>query len=157
MTIELPAPLQTGLTFFHPLLMWVLFGLSIYALVLGVKLKRTRKATGDEKKVLIKGKYNIRHYQIGSLMLALMVFGTVVGMGATYVNNGKLFFGPHLLVGLGMTTMVAISASLAPLMQQGVAWARVTHVAMNMTLLTLFGWQAFTGLQIVQKILTSAS
>ncbi|HEY9837313.1 MAG TPA: DUF4079 domain-containing protein [Vampirovibrionales bacterium] len=157
MTIELPAPLQTGLTFFHPLLMWVLFALSIYALVLGVKLKRTRKATGEEKKALIKGKYNVRHYQIGSIMLALMVFGTVVGMAATYVNNGKLFFGPHLLVGLGMTTMVAISASLAPFMQQGVTWARVTHVAMNMTLLTLFGWQAFTGLQIVQKILSSAS
>jgi hypothetical protein len=38
-------------------------------------------------------------------------------------------------------------------MQKGNLVARKVHVGLNMTVLTLFLWQAFTGLQIVQKIL----
>jgi hypothetical protein len=155
MTIELPAPLQTVLPFFHPLIMWVLFATSVYALFLGIKVKRTRQATGDAKKELIKGKYNIKHYQVGSALLAFMVFGAIGGMAVTYITNGKLFVGPHLLVGLGMTGLIAASAALAPLMQQGKDWARFGHIGLNMSLLLLFGWQAFTGMQIVQKILSN--
>lgn len=155
MTIELPEPLKTVLPFFHPLLMWVLLGLSVYALYLGIKVKRTRQAQGDAKKELIKGKYNIKHYQVGSVLLATMVLGTIGGMAVTYINNGKLFFGPHLLVGLGMTGMIALSAALAPFMQKGEQWARFTHIGLNMTLLLLFGWQALTGIQIVQKIVSN--
>ena len=36
MTIELPEPLKTVLPFFHPLLMWVLLGLSVYEIYLGI-------------------------------------------------------------------------------------------------------------------------
>ena len=75
-------------------------------------------------------------------------------MAVTYINNGKLFFGPHLLVGLGMTGIIAFSASLSPFMQKGANWARVTHIILNFTLLGLFTWQAITGVQIVQKILS---
>lgn len=155
MTIAVPEPLKTVLPFFHPLLMWVLLGLSVYALYLGIKVKRTRQAEGDAKKELIKGKYNIKHYQVGSVLLATMVLGTIGGMAVTYINNGKLFFGPHLLVGLGMTGMIAVSAALAPFMQKGEQWARFTHIGLNMTLLLLFGWQALTGIQIVQKIVSN--
>ena len=154
MRIEvLPEPLQTYvLPFVHPVIMWVIFALTVYALVLGIKAKKTRQATGEKKKELIKGKYNTKHYQVGSVLLALMVLGTLGGMTATYVNNGKLFVGPHLLVGLGMTGMIAISASLAPFMQKGADWARVIHVGLNMIIVSLFAWQAFSGVQIVQKI-----
>ena len=154
MRIEvLPEPLQTYvLPFVHPVIMWVIFALTVYALVLGIKAKKTRQATGDEKKALIKGKYNTKHFQVGSVLLALMVLGTLGGMTATYVNNGKLFVGPHLLVGLGMTGMIAISASLAPFMQKGAEWARFTHVGLNMIIVSLFAWQAFSGVQIVAKI-----
>lgn len=155
MTIELPEPLKTVLPFFHPLLMWVLLGLSVYALYLGIKVKRTRQAQGDAKKELIKGKYNIKHYQVGSVLLATMVLGTIGGMAVTYINNGKLFFGPHLLVGLAMTGTIALSAALAPFMQKGEQWARFTHIGLNMTLLLLFGWQALSGMQIVQKIVSN--
>jgi hypothetical protein len=157
MRIEvLPEPLQTYvLPFLHPVLMWVIFALTIYALVLGVKAKKTRQATGEEKKELIKGKYNTKHYQVGSILLALMVLGTIGGMAATYVNNGKLFVGPHLLVGLGMTAMIATSAALAPFMQKGADWARSLHVGLNMILVVLFAWQAFSGVQIVQKLVSS--
>ena len=74
-------------------------------------------------------------------------------MAVTYINNGKLFFGPHLLAGLGMTGLIAVSASLVPFMQKGNDTARLTHISLNVILVGLFGWQAVTGMQIVQRIL----
>lgn len=146
-------PLKPYLDFFHPIFMWVVLGLSLYALYLGLKIRETRSAEGDAKKELIKGKFKVRHHQWGSALLALMVLGSIGGMGATYVSNGKLFVGPHLLVGLGMTGIIATSASLVPFMQKGNDAARSAHVALNVILVGLFGWQAFTGVQIVQKLI----
>jgi hypothetical protein len=151
--MELPDSVKTYSQFLHPLAMWALFALTLYAMVLGIKVKKTRQASGDEKKELIKGRYNSRHFQIGSLVMALMVVGSLGGMAVTYINNGKLFVGPHLLAGLAMTAMIAVSAALSPLMQKGQNWARVLHVGINMTLVGLFGWQAWTGVEIVQKII----
>jgi uncharacterized membrane protein len=82
-----------------------------------------------------------------------MVLGSIGGMAVTYINNGKLFVGPHLLVGLGMTGLVALSAALVPLMQRGNDMARLTHISLNVVLVGLFGWQAVTGMQIVQRLL----
>ncbi|QLE46774.1 DUF4079 domain-containing protein [Nostoc sp. C057] len=156
MSLELSASVKYWLNFFHPVLMWALLVLSIYAAYLGLQLQRTRNAQGEEKKELIKGRYNVRHYQIGSILLGLMVAGAIGGMGVTYINNGKLFVGPHLLAGLGMTGLIAFSAALSPYMQKGANWARATHILINFTLLGLFAWQAVTGVQIVQRILTKA-
>lgn len=154
MDLPIPASIKPWLNFFHPLLMWVLLGLSIYAMYLGIQIRRTREAQGDVKKELIKGKFNLKHHQIGSVLLAFMVLGTIGGMGVTYINNGKLFVGPHLLAGLGMTGMIAVSASLTPFMQKGADWARYTHIFLNVALLGLFGWQAVTGIEIVQRIIS---
>jgi hypothetical protein len=74
-------------------------------------------------------------------------------MAVTYLNNGKLFVGPHLLVGIAMTCLIALAVALTPLMQQGNLIARKAHVGLNMAMMTLFLWQAFTGLQILNKIL----
>ncbi|MFN6463351.1 MAG: DUF4079 domain-containing protein [Nostoc sp. DedVER02] len=156
MSLELSASVKYWLNFFHPVLMWALLVVSIYAAYLGLQLQRTRNAQGEEKKELIKGRYSVRHYQIGSILLALMVAGMIGGMGVTYINNGKLFVGPHLLAGLGMTGLIAFSAALSPYMQKGANWARATHILLNFTLLGLFAWQAVTGVQIVQRILTKA-
>ncbi|WP_448267759.1 DUF4079 domain-containing protein [Nostoc sp. DSM 114159] len=156
MSLELSTSVKYWLNFFHPVLMWALLVLSIYAAYLGLQLQRTRNAQGEEKKELIKGRYNVRHYQIGSILLALMVAGAIGGMAVTYINNQKLFVGPHLLAGLGMTSLIAFSAALSPYMQKGANWARATHILINFTLLGLFAWQAVTGVQIVQKILTQA-
>lgn len=134
--------------------MWVLLALTLYAMYLGIQVQRTRYADGTLKKELIKGRYNVKHYQIGSVLLGLMVMGSIGGMAVTYINNGKLFVGPHLLAGLGMTGLIATAASLSPFMQKGQNWARVTHIALNVVLLGLFGWQAITGVQIVQRIIS---
>ncbi|HEY9797955.1 MAG TPA: DUF4079 domain-containing protein [Leptolyngbyaceae cyanobacterium] len=154
MNLVIPDSVKTWSQFIHPTIMWILLAMTIYALYLGIQVQRTRYADGEVKKELIKGKFNVRHYQIGSLLLALMVVTTLIGMGVTYINNGKLFVGSHLLAGLGMTGLIATSAALSPFMQKGQNWARFTHIALNVVLLGLFGWQAVTGVQIVQRIVS---
>ena len=156
MNLPISADVKFWLNFFHPLLMWVLVGVSIYALYLGVQWRRARTAEGEQKKELLKGRFNVRHYQIGSLLLALMVIGSIGGMAITYINNNKLFVGPHLLAGLGMTGLIAASASLSPFMQKGQDWARYTHIILNSALLALFSWQAVSGVQIIQNILSKS-
>ena len=156
MTDLISPDLARNLNFLHPVMMWGLLGLAGYSMVLGLKAKKTRTADAEERKQLVKGQFARRHYLLGSLLLALMVLGTVGGMAVTYLNNGKLFVGPHLLVGLAMTSLIAMAAALSPLMQQGNLVARKVHVGLNMALMTLFLWQAVTGMQIVNKILTSS-
>lgn len=150
----IPEPIIVWSQFIHPTVMWGLLALTVYALYLGIQIRRTRLAEGDVKKELIKGRFNVRHHQIGSILLALMVLGSIGGMAITYLNNGKLFVAPHLLAGLGMTGLIAASAALSPFMQKGQNWARYTHIFLNITLLGLFSWQAVTGVEIVQKIIS---
>ncbi len=154
MSFEIPESIKIGSQFLHPLLMMFLFGLSFYALYLGIKIKRTRQADKETRKELIKGNFKERHYQVGSIFLALVVLGTVGAMTVTYINNGKLFVGPHLIAGLGMMSMVAISTSAVPYMQKGNKFARLVHVGLNMNMLLIFAWQAVTGIQILLKIIS---
>ena len=152
----MPEALSFNLNFLHPITMLALLMLSGYALFLGVKAKKIR-TTEDAalRKQLIQGKYPQRHFRMGSIVLAVMVLGTFGGMAVTYLNNSKLFIGPHLLVGAAMAMMIAVAASLSPLMLQGNVIARKVHVGLNMGLMTLFLWQAVSGMQIVNKIWTS--
>lgn len=148
----LPEALAYNLNFLHPLLMLGLLALSSYGMLLGIKAKKTRTADAETRKQLIKGQFAKRHFQIGSLILAITVLGTFGGMAVTYLNNGKLFVGPHLLVGIGMTCLIALAVSLTSLMQQGNLIARKVHVGLNMAMMTLFLWQAVSGFQILNKI-----
>jgi len=152
MAFEIPNGIKTWSQFGHPILMWTLLGITIYALYLGIQGSKIRSADKETRKELIKKNFVQRHHQMGSILLALMVVGNVGGMAVTYINNDKLFVGPHLLVGLGMTALIAVAASLVPYMQKGNSLARNTHITLNVLLLGLFGWQAFSGMQIVQKI-----
>lgn len=156
MSFQLSPEIKFWLNFIHPVLMWVLLGVSIYALYLGLKVRQTRTAEGEVRKELIKGRYSVKHYQVGSVLLGLMVIGAIAAMAVTYINNQKLFFGPHLLAGLAMTGMIAVSASLSPFMQKGQDWARYTHIVLNAALLALFSWQAVSGVQIIQNILSKS-
>jgi uncharacterized membrane protein len=40
-------------------------------------------------------------------------------------------------------------------MQKGNEAARLTHISLNVVLVGLFGWQALTGMQIVQRLLSN--
>lgn len=154
MSMAIPESVKVWSQFFHPVMMWALLILTGYAFYLGMKARKIRFTQGEAKKELIKGRYNVKHYQLGSLLLALMVMGSIGGMAVTYINNGKLFVGPHLLAGLGMTGLIAMSAALSPFMQKGQDWARYTHIFLNVGLVGLFAWQAVTGMDIVQRIIS---
>jgi hypothetical protein len=39
-------------------------------------------------------------------------------------------------------------------MQKGADWARYSHIFLNVVILGLFGWQALTGVEIVQRIIS---
>ena len=148
----MPQSLSFGLNLVHPLMMWLVLAAGSYAIYLGIKAKKVRTGTSEQRKALIKGKFAQRHYLWGSVLMAVMVFGTLSGMAVTYLNNGKLFVGPHLLVGLAMTGMIAAASALSPFMQRGNLVASKTHVGLNMGMLTLFLWQAVSGMQIMNRI-----
>jgi hypothetical protein len=148
----MPESLAYALNFLHPISMWGLLALAGYSAVLGIKAKKTRTADAETRKQLIKGKFAKRHFQMGSILLALLVLGCFGGMGVTYLNNGKLFVGPHLLVGIGMVCLISVAVSLTPMMQHGNLVARKAHVGLNMAMVTLFLWQAVSGMQILNKI-----
>ncbi len=152
--MALPESVKIYSQFVHPTLMWGLLALTLYAGYTGWKWRQTRSAEGDTKKTLIQGKFKDKHHQAGSILLALMVLGTIGGLTVTYINNGKLFVGPHLIAGLGMAGLIAVSASLVPYMQKGAEWARSTHIALNTVLTGLFAWQAFSGVEILLRIIS---
>ncbi|MGL5804461.1 MAG: DUF4079 domain-containing protein [Xenococcaceae cyanobacterium] len=153
MNFEIPESVKIWSQFGHPILMWVLLGATLYALYSGLQIRRTRYADKEVRKELIKKNFNFKHHQVGSILLSLMVLGTIGAMGVTYINNGKLFLGPHLLAGLGMVGIMATSTSMVPYMQKGNDMARYTHIVLNVVLTILFGWQAVSGMQIVQRII----
>ena len=152
--IALSNEFKFALNFIHPLLMVALLAATLYAGYLGWQWRVTRQMpASEEKKALAKQRYNQRHYIWGSAILAIMVTGNVGGMAVTYINNEKLFLGPHLIAGLGMTALIACAAAVSPQMQKGQDWARNTHIVLNTLLVGLFGWQAVTGIQIILRII----
>ena len=153
MNLNSLAALNPYLSFVHPITMWIVLAVALYAMYLGVQVRRTRLADGDIKKELVKSRFAIRHHQMGSILLALMVIGTIGGITVTYLNNGKIMIGSHLFAGLGMVGLISTSAALVPFMQKH-NWVRSIHVSLNLVLLGLFGWQAVTGVQIVQKMVS---
>ncbi len=50
MDMPIPESIKILVTFFHPALMWVLLALTIYALYLGIKVRKSRTATDTKKK-----------------------------------------------------------------------------------------------------------
>ncbi|MFN3926134.1 MAG: DUF4079 domain-containing protein [Pseudanabaenaceae cyanobacterium] len=153
MVTSIPEALKPIVTFAHPVVMTLALLFSMYVGYMGWQIRRTRTAPPELRKELVKAKFNVRHFQAGSLLLVILVVGAVGGMAVTYINNGKLFVGPHLLAGLGLACLAVISASLAPLMQEGKEWARITHISLNTLLVGIFLWQAVSGFDIVQRIL----
>jgi membrane associated rhomboid family serine protease len=153
MNTELSPIVKSLIAFAHPVFMLGALVGALYALYLGVLSRRTRNTDAETRKQLIKGKYNQRHFQVGAILLAIWVIGSVGGMAATYVLYHKLFVSSHLIVGLSTVCFAALAATFAPLMQQGKEWARLLHITLTSLVLGCFLAQTYTGLQIVQKML----
>lgn len=154
MTFALPEWLKTGSQFFHPVVQIILLVAAFYTLYLGLQVRKMRTAEGEEKKALAKGRYGQRHHKLSAIVLAVLVLSAFGAMAVTYINNGKLVLGPHLIVGLTTAGLIVTSSSLVPFMLRGNVAARNAHLALNVVVLGLFSWQLVTGLQIVQKIVS---
>jgi hypothetical protein len=153
MNTENLAAVQPYLGFVHPVMMWVVLLLALYTMYLGIQTRRTRTAGGEQKSILIKERFPIRHHQMGAILLVLLVLGMIGGLTVTYLTRGEIVVGPHLFVGLVMVGVAAITAALVPFMQKQDGLRNI-HVALNLGLMGLFGWQALSGVQIVQKMLS---
>ncbi|CAM9344612.1 unnamed protein product [Chrysoparadoxa australica] len=88
-----------------------------------------------------------RHYAQGSLILALGVFAAIEGPVNTYLRAGKLFPGPHLYVGAGITVAWAFAASLVPQMQKGNETARLVPFTLSCQL--SYPWLPFPALESI--------
>ncbi|XP_078178328.1 plant/protein [Carex rostrata] len=106
----------------------------------------------EERKELLKGSYRDRHFNAGSILLGFGVFESVGGGLNTWLRTGKLFPGPHLFAGAGITVLWALAAALVPAMQKGNETARNLHIALNTLNVVLFIWQIPTGFDIVLKV-----
>lgn len=106
----------------------------------------------EERKQLLKGSFRDRHFNAGSILLGFGVLESVGGGVNTYIRTGKLFPGPHLYAGAGITVLWALAAALVPAMQKGNETARSLHIALNAINVLLFIWQIPTGLDIVLKV-----
>ncbi|CAL9047910.1 uncharacterized protein LOC103978214 [Musa acuminata AAA Group] len=106
----------------------------------------------EERKALLKGSYRERHFNAGSILLAFGVLEAVGGCLNTWFRTGKLFPGPHLFAGAGITVLWALAAALVPAMQKGNETARNLHIALNGLNVLLFVWQIPTGIDIVFKV-----
>ena len=71
--------LKSWSQFGHPILMWVLLAITLYAGYLGLQVRRTRTADKETRKELVPKQFHIKHYQLGSILLALVVLGTIGG------------------------------------------------------------------------------
>eukprot|EP00873_Tetraselmis_striata_P038757 jgi/Tetstr1/459021/TSEL_004489.t1 len=105
-----------------------------------------------ERKDLAAGNFRDKHNNWGSVLLGLGVTSSIGGALNTYLRVGKLFPGPHLFAGAGITVCWALAASLVPAMQKGNNTARSAHIALNTINLALFAWQLPTGWEIVLKV-----
>jgi hypothetical protein len=137
------------------MLMWVLLALMLYAGYLGLKASQIRKVDADERKQMIPLRYGQRHAALGRWIVGLTVLGSLGGMAVTYLNNGTLVVGPHLFVGGSVVVLVLATAVLTPALQKGQDWARGLHLSLNGLILLLFGWQAITGIAILNKLLSA--
>ncbi|KAK7285752.1 hypothetical protein RJT34_20533 [Clitoria ternatea] len=106
----------------------------------------------EERKELIKGSYKDRHFNAGSILLGFGVLESIGGGVNTWFRTGKLFPGPHLFAGAGITVLWALAAALVPSMQKGNETARNLHIALNAINVLLFVWQIPTGIEIVFKV-----
>lgn len=106
----------------------------------------------EERKKLAQGGYRDKHWNWGSLLLAMGVGLAIEGGTNTYMRAGRLFPGPHLFSGAFMVSLWAIGAALIPHMQRGNNAARYTHIGVNLINIGLFLYQIPTGLKIVNKV-----
>jgi hypothetical protein len=152
-TSPLPLAYQILIAIVHPILMLVALLPTLLAAYWGIQVRRTRSANGEDKKKLIKGKYNQRHFQSGSILFSVWTIGSLIGMGATYLLYSQLFLSPHLFGGLLVMASGSVAAACVPFIQQGKLWARTVHLFAVIPVFMLVIAQTVTGVDIVTAMI----
>jgi hypothetical protein len=106
-----------------------------------------------KRKELLGKNLKDKHHLTGSVLLGVGVMVSILGGFNTYLRAGKLFPGPHLFAGMGITGLWAAAAALTPAMQKGNDAARSAHIALNTINVCLFFWQVVTGIPIMLKVI----
>ena len=122
--------LESLIAFLHPVIMSVVILGTFYAAYCGIQTRRTRSVEKEKKKEMVQAKYGKKHFQIASILLTVWVWGSLLGMAATYYLYSKLFLSPHLIGGLGIIAIAAIAGALVPWLQRGKKWARTLHITL---------------------------
>jgi hypothetical protein len=142
------------LSLVHPVVMDGVLLTTLYVFYLGYQARAMRTTSDKELKMKIaRSKAGDRHYQLASILLAVMTVTTFEGMANTFTRTGKLFPGPHLYIGLSTVALMSVMASLAPAMRQGNATARNVHFALAFAVTGGMLWQLQSGFEIVLKLL----
>ena len=111
-------------------------------------------ALTEKRSVIQAGNFRDRHYQLGTILLAVGIPMALEGPVNTYMRAGKLFPGPHVYAGVGVASLWAVAAALVPEMQKGKEWARTAHIGVNAVTFGLFAYyQIPTGLEIAAKVI----
>jgi hypothetical protein len=79
------------ISFLHPTLMWGVLGLYLYTAYLGWQSSRLKSVNAETRKELVRNKVGLKHYQVSSVLLGLLVLGAALGLAVTYINVGKVF------------------------------------------------------------------
>ena len=74
----------------------------------------TVAALAERRSVIQAGNFRDRHYQLGTILLAVGIPMALEGPVNTYMRAGKLFPGPHVYAGVGVASLWAVAAALVP-------------------------------------------
>ncbi|RMF22538.1 MAG: DUF4079 domain-containing protein [Cyanobacteria bacterium J083] len=93
------------------------------------------------------------HYLTGAMMVLLVLLLLAIGLIGTAGHYGTLGHSPHLIAGLGVVMLVALSAWSASQISPQKPWARSLHLLTNVILLFGLVFVSLTGWIVVQKYL----
>lgn len=93
------------------------------------------------------------HYGTGIAIVFLVLLLLAIGLVGTLGHYGSLGHSPHLIAGLLVVGLVALSAWSATEIGPKHSWARSLHIATNITLFGSLVFVSLTGWQVVQKYL----
>lgn len=146
---DIPLLLKSFVAFLHPATMTAVVVATFYAAYLGAQTRHARTAQGEERKEIVKKRFNLKHAQVASILLSTWVIGAVGGMTATDYLYGQLFLSPHLIVGLSVICLAAVASSLSTFILKGKGWARVPHLTLGILIAVLSIAQVVSGVDIL--------
>jgi len=95
------------------------------------------------------------HLTMGIAILGLVLLLLGIGIVGTLGHYGSLGHSFHLVAGLTVVNLVALSVWSAVQISPANPWARPFHVSINLGLLVAFILVSLTGWDVVQKYLPS--